>query len=49
MNTQLNQKEQQVLVMEIVDACIKYSKENYLEFAEVLTEQVFANKCCPAN
>ena len=26
MNTQLNQKEQQVLVMEIVDACIKYSK-----------------------
>lgn len=44
MNTQLNQKEQQVLVMEIVDACIKYSKENYLEFAEVLTEQVFANK-----
>ena len=44
MNTQLNQKEQQVLVTEIVDACIKYCKENYLEFAEVLTEQVFANK-----
>lgn len=44
MNTQLNQKEQQVLVMEIVDACIKYSKENHLDFAEVLEDLVFVGE-----
>lgn len=44
MNTQLNQKEQEVLVMEIVDACIKYSKENHLDFAEVLEDLVFVGE-----
>jgi len=44
MDTQLNQKEQEVLVMEIVDACIKYSKENHMDFAEVLEDLVFVRK-----
>ncbi len=44
MNTQLNQKEQEVLVMEIVDACIKHSKENHMDFAEVLEDLVFVGE-----
>lgn len=44
MNTQLSQKEQEVLVMEIVDACIKHSKENQMDFAEVLEELVFVGE-----
>ena len=44
MDTQLNQKEQEVLVMEIVDACIKHSKENHMDFAEVLEDLVFVGE-----
>lgn len=44
MKIELSEKEREVLVMEIVDACIKYSKENHMDFTKVLTEQVFANE-----
>ncbi|MCM1219503.1 MAG: hypothetical protein NC548_33910 [Lachnospiraceae bacterium] len=44
MGTQLSQKEQEVLVLEIVDACIKYSKENHLDFANVLEDLVFVGE-----
>lgn len=44
MELDLNEKEYEVLVMGIVDACIKYSEENHMDFEEVLTDQLFANK-----
>lgn len=43
MGIQLSQKEQELLVLEIVDACLKCSEESQLEFEEVLHEQVFSN------
>lgn len=43
MGIQLSQKEQELLVLEIVEACLKYSEESQLEFEEVLHEQVFAS------
>lgn len=44
MNTQLNEKEQELLVLEIVDACVKYIEKNGGDFGDVLFEQVFANE-----
>ena len=44
MDTQLNEKERELLVLEIVDACIQYSKEHTEDFEEVLHQQVFANE-----
>lgn len=43
MGIQLSQKEQELLVLEIVEACLKCSEESQLEFEEVLHEQVFAS------
>ena len=44
MNTQLSQKEQEIIVLGIVDACIQYSKEHNEDFEEVLHQHVFANE-----
>lgn len=44
MDIQLSQKEQEVIVLEIVDACIQYSEEHSEDFEEVLHQQVFANE-----
>ena len=43
MNTQLSQKEQELLVLEIVDACIQYSEEKQMDFADALG-QIFADR-----
>mgnify|MGYP001055308274 FL=1 len=44
MNTQLSQKEQELLVLEIVDACIQYSEEKQMDFARELEDLVFVGK-----
>ena len=43
MTTDFSEKEQEVLVLEIVDACIQYSKEHGETFQQVL-EAINANK-----
>lgn len=40
----LKDKEEQILTLYIVEACIKYASENGKDFEEVLTEDVFANQ-----
>lgn len=44
MTTQFSEKEQEVLVLEIVDACIQYSKEHGETFQQVLEESLFIGK-----
>lgn len=44
MTTQFSEKEQEVLVLEIVDACIQYSKEHGETFQQVLAKSVFIGK-----
>lgn len=44
MTTQFSEKEQEVLVLEIVDACIQYSKEHDETFQQILAKSVFIDK-----
>lgn len=44
MTTDFSEKEQEVLVLEIVDACIQYSKEHGETFQQVLAKSVFIGK-----
>ena len=44
MTTDFSEKEQEVLVLEIVDACIQYSKEHGETFQQVLEKSVFVGE-----
>ncbi len=43
MDIQLSQKQKELLVLEIVDACIGYSAEHDEAFEEVLHQELFSN------
>lgn len=44
MKTELNQEQQNLLVLELVKACIEYAKDEQKSFEEVLNEDVFPNQ-----
>lgn len=44
MKTQLTEKEQELLVLYIIKACLSFAKENGKTFEEVLNEDLFANE-----
>lgn len=44
MTTDFSEKEKEVLVLEIVDACIQYSKEHGETFQQVLEKSVFVGE-----
>lgn len=44
MNIQLTEKEQELLVLEIVKACIQFAADNQKSFEEVLNEDLFPDK-----
>ena len=43
-NLQLTEKEQKLFVLCVVKSCLDYAKEEKMDFAEVLTDYLFADK-----